>query len=75
VVTISPSTSSLTCQVPLMSSYCARRQSEWSHSKPRSGMLTWHPSASTADSVLLKLRYYGVRNFKICSESRCKFKA
>jgi hypothetical protein len=57
VVTISLSTSNLMCQVPPTSSYCARRQSEWSHSRPRSGLLTWHPSASTADSLLL-LRYY-----------------
>ncbi len=53
VVTISPSTSSLTCQVPPTSSYCARSQSEWSHSRLRSGLLTWHPSASTADSLLI----------------------
>ncbi len=33
-------------------SCCARRQSEWSHCRPRSSLLTWHPSASTADSLL-----------------------
>ncbi len=52
VVIVSPSMSSLTCQVPPTSSYCAGRQSEWSHSRPLSGLLTWHPSAPTADSLL-----------------------
>ncbi len=36
-------------------SCCARRQSEWNHCRPRSGLLTWHPSASTADSLLISL--------------------
>jgi hypothetical protein len=44
VVTISPPTSSLTCQSPPTSSYCTRRQLAWSHCRPRSGLLTWHPS-------------------------------
>jgi hypothetical protein len=34
-------------------SCCARRQSERSHCRPRSGLLTWHPYASTADSLLI----------------------
>ncbi len=59
VVTISLSTSSLMCQVPPTSSYCARRQSELSHCRPRSGLLTWHPSASTADSLLVFRVIYG----------------
>ncbi len=40
------------CQVPPMSCF-ARRQSEWSRCWPQSGLLTWHPSASTADSLLI----------------------
>ncbi len=41
-----------TCQVP-PTSCCACRQSEWSHCWPQSGLLTWHPSSSTADSLLV----------------------
>ncbi len=45
-------TSRLTCQVPPTSSCCARMQSELSHCRPQSGLLTRHPSALTADSLL-----------------------
>ncbi len=38
-----------------MSSCCACRQLEWGLCRPRSGLLTWHPSASTADSLLVHM--------------------
>ncbi len=41
-----------TCQESPTSSCCARRQSEWGQCRPQSGLLTWHPSASTADGLL-----------------------
>jgi hypothetical protein len=43
------------CQVS-PTSWCAHRQSEWSHYRPRSSLLTWHPSASTDDRLLTTLR-------------------
>ncbi len=57
VAAISPPTSRLMCQVPPTSSCCARRQSEWSHCRPGSGLLTWHLSASTADSLLTQWQF------------------
>jgi hypothetical protein len=47
----SPTTSSLQCARSPPTSYCAHSQSEWSHCRPWSGLLTWHPSAWTADSL------------------------
>jgi hypothetical protein len=49
---LSSPTSKLTCQVPPTFSCCAQRQSKWSQCRLRSRLLTWHLSASTADSLL-----------------------
>ncbi len=42
-----------------------RMKSEWSHCRARSGLLTWHPSASTVDSLLNRegcyIRFSGSR--------------
>jgi hypothetical protein len=38
----------------LTTSYCAHRQLEWIHCRLQSGLLTWHPSGSTDNSLLLK---------------------
>jgi hypothetical protein len=43
----------VTSQFPPTSSCCAQRQPEWSHCRLRSSLLIGHPSASTADSLLL----------------------
>jgi hypothetical protein len=53
----SPPMSRSTCQVPPMLSCCTRRQLESSHCRPRSGLLTWHLSASTADSLLYTVQF------------------
>ncbi len=45
------------CNVPPTLCW-ARRQSERSHCMLRSGLLTWHPSASTADSLLVHTTHY-----------------